>query len=226
MWYDWAGTTTERCIEIPKYFETLKEFDPKTVLDVGFAGGWYHKDVVEMGIKYTGLDAVKSRADGQTMLVSSEKKAEWKDSLRDIEVIPLNIVDWDSPRKFDMVSCISTIEHILAGSYKMMDRGPDADIEAVDKMKTHVKPNGTLFLTFPVGVNCKIGPPNPKKDFAPYTAERIQRVIGNWNIISENYWSDLDAAGEWKSCSKEHATSYEYRVFNSVHSLGIIHLRK
>lgn len=224
MWVDWASMTTERCIEIPVFFETLAEFKPKTVLDVGFAGGWYHRDVVELGIDYVGLDATPARASGAAILVGIPKRQEWAKSLKDIEVVPQDIVDWKSDRTFEMVACISTLEHIIACSYGMRDRGPDADLDAVKKMKTHVAPGGTLFLTFPVGINVKEGPLDPKTDFAPYGADRIAQVVGDWNVISERYWSDLD--GTWEPCSIERATTQPYPTFRHVRTLGVIHLSR
>lgn len=51
---------------------------------------------------------------------------------------------------FDLITCISTIEHIgLAGYYGNVKESGDGDFETVDRIREMLKPGGTLLLTVP-----------------------------------------------------------------------------
>lgn len=223
MLIDWESVPTERSVEIPTFFQILKKYKPKTLLDVGFAGGWYHTDVVDLGVEFTGLDAIKGRVFGDDLIVSVEKKLEWKDSLDCIEVIVSDIVEWVSDRQFDMVASISSIEHIIPCCYGMKDRGADADLRAVEKMKTHVKPGGSLCLSFPVGKDdtdlwWRRGP----KEFIAYGEERVKILAGDWNLLSEEYWVNVN--NKWVKTPAQEALNYQYPNYRTARTLGVIHL--
>lgn len=221
MYIDWESMITERSVEIPAFFDILKEFKPKDLLDVGFAGGWYHMDVVKLGIKFVGLDAAEGRVDGDKILVPADMKTAWKESLQGIQVIVSDIVEWRSKRTFDMVASISTIEHIIPCGYGMKDRGPSADLAAVEKMKTHVAPGGTLCLSFPVGIDGTSRELRPE-EFTVYGEERVKQVIGDWKVLSENYW--MQQGNKWMKVHSQQAVSYTYFDYKSARTLGILHL--
>ena len=223
MWLDWETNMTERRVEIPAFFDLIREHDPKTMLDVGFGGGWYHKDIVARGIKYTGMDAVQSRITGQSMCVSEERKREWIASLNRIEVICSDIVDWRSQRRFDMVACISVIEHIIPCGYGMPDRGDDADMKAVEKMMTHVKPGGHFVLSFPTGVD-KTGKPLGPDDLSLIDATKFGQIIeyGEDNVCS--FWIE-ENPGKWLPVTESVALDYEYKDFDHARTLCILCMR-
>ena len=68
---------SERTVEVPWLMDTIRSIGPKELLDVGYAGGWYLKDILNMGISCYGLDSDVERMSGRTFKVDEKKKAEW-----------------------------------------------------------------------------------------------------------------------------------------------------
>lgn len=63
----------------------------------------------------------------------------------------LEINLWAHPTySFDFIYCISTIEHIGLGAYGER-KVPDGDVLAMDKIRSHLRPHGHVYLSFPAG---------------------------------------------------------------------------
>jgi len=224
---DWASHKSERSVEIPKFFELINEYSPKTMLDVGFAGGFYHEDITDLGIKYTGMDADPTRIGGQAMKVDEEKKQKWRKSLNRIEVLGMDILDWKSKRQFDMVASISVIEHIIPCGYGRKNRGPKADLMAVDKMKDHVKPSGHLILSFPTGIDTT-GKELKPDDLAVINGIKYDNIINNdatFILLDEFFWTET-SLGVWTLCNKDTALNFEYTDMGHAKTLAVICLHK
>ena len=174
------------------------------ILDVGFAGGWYLLDLIDKFNCY-GLDNDPTRIDG-TLFTKGEKSIKelwYKEILSRMTYWNDSILTFNTDLKFKVVMSISTIEHIYPTHYQ---NNPnfilDADIKAIDNMKTLVEDDGILLLTFPCGIlkkECRSD--NPIKDklieqgfvaenrnIIYYNEERINRIIGDWKIQNELYW--------------------------------------
>lgn len=237
---DWKALTTERHVEIPDLLKTVERFKPKTLLDVGFAGGWYHPDIVRMGVEYTGMDSDRPRAEGQTLLVSQYDKDLWKESLEMIELLHEDILEYptDEHKLYDMVISVSTIEHIVAGGYAGYFKGDMyADIKAVLHMKELVAKGGTLYLTFPCGQEkFYYSEKNNNKevlsvlqqfqlghhDVVFYDKKRIDLLIDDWKVISLRGW--IRDGEVWTEVGEE-AFEYEHKDAYPK-ALCILHLER
>ena len=98
-----------------------------------------------------------------------------------------NVMDIEAGT-FDQVINCSSIEHVgVAGRYGSPDR-PDGDIVAMRKMAGLLKPDGTMVLSIPVGLD-GVYPPWHRV----YGEERAARLLAPFRVTAESYWAKLDS---------------------------------
>lgn len=129
---------TERCIEIP--WAVSCYHGEKTVLDVGYANAEerYIKELLSQKIPHLyGLDMVKKDLEGLTSIVGDVRKTDFPDGY------------------FDLIFCISTIEHIgrdntiyCHGRSIDDDQG---DLRAIEELCRITKAGGKIVVTAPYG---------------------------------------------------------------------------
>ena len=122
----------DRYIEYPFVLENLSSKSVK-ILDVGCAGSMLPKLIEAIGHNVQGLDI---------------RKSEYTQG--DICYAPF------SNSSFDIVTMVSTLEHIgLSGRYRAED-DELGDMKALDEVYHILKPKGILLLTVPFGKEYKI----------------------------------------------------------------------
>ena len=113
---------TERSVEISIIMEMIKKYKGKKILEVGNVLSHYFNVDHEIIDKYE----------------------------TDEGVINLDIVDFKTSKKYDLILSISTIEHI-GWSYKKRDENKILNV--IKKLKDLLSSNGEIILSFPVGWN-------------------------------------------------------------------------
>ena len=121
--------------------------------------------------------------------------------------------------KFDVISCISTLEHIgVEGRYHVL-ADPLGDRKAMSEMLRILKPGGKLLLTVPYG----------KKDVLPinklYNSKRITELTKGYNVISSEYQKYDDKFRIWKTVSEEVAAKTDW-LNEKWYALGLFILEK
>jgi 2-polyprenyl-3-methyl-5-hydroxy-6-metoxy-1,4-benzoquinol methylase len=177
----------ERPVEYRFVFEQIAEFYPKNVLDVGTGLTALPSVMANCGCSVTAIDNVKDY---------------WLNGMfnRHYHVINDDIVNTKIEKTFDMITCISTLEHI------------EKYDQAVKSMFSLLKNGGYLVLTFPY--NEKIGVENvyslpdsivknlPKYKTRVYCRDDLDRwqKQNNAIILKQEYWKffqgDYWATGE------------------------------
>jgi len=118
----------ERAVEIPIVYEIVKNCNGR-ILEVGNTLSYYFKVSHDIVDKY-------DKGDG---------------------VINEDIVDFKPTRKYDLIVCISTLEHIgrdERGDEKEFDElDKDKPVRAIEKLKSILSDKGKIMLTFPLGYN-------------------------------------------------------------------------
>ena len=178
------------------------------VFDVGFSGGYYLLDLLNLENvnTVTGIDNDISRIKGDSFDTPKELKEIWYNQvLPYIEYKEIDILNTDIEDRFDFGISISTIEHITPLGYANNQEYDDYnDIKAVGKMKDLLLEDGLLYLTFPCGVEEKYFSKKNKykeellnhgyklghHDIIYYNEDRISKVIGDWKIVREHYWTN------------------------------------
>ena len=86
---------------------------------------------------------------------------------------------------FDVISCVSVIEHVGLGSYGDPYYSDDADFRAVNELKRILKMNGSLFLTTLIGPKYVItGNGNQRI----YDKKRLDKLLNGLRIAKEEYY--------------------------------------
>jgi SAM-dependent methyltransferase len=114
----------ERPVEYRFAFDCLARVSPKTLLDIGTGSSSFPHLVENCGIRATAIDKV----DGY-----------WRSGLtnRHFPILKDDITNPTLNKRFDMITCISTLEHIPAHN------------EAVKGMCKLLNPGGHIVLSFP-----------------------------------------------------------------------------
>lgn len=162
---------------------------PAKILDVGCSGSFFPLILASFGYNTYGVDIRnypilnKLKFNNFTFIKEDIRKTSFADKF------------------FDVVTVISTIEHIgLSGRYGMAEDSK-GDKKAIKEIKRILKPKGILLLTVPFG-KAKIIKPYHKI----YDRNLIKRLIKDLKVKKEEYYLQ-DAEGNWYQCSKRKAGS-------------------
>ncbi len=105
--------------------------------------------------------------------------------------IQSDVRDLGLRKYYDVITCISTIEHIgSAGRYGIKEESKYGDLEALDKFMELLEENGILILTFPYS-----NFPIKSKLNKVYSKDFIEKLRTDWNFLDERY---LDVKEEEK----------------------------
>jgi 2-polyprenyl-3-methyl-5-hydroxy-6-metoxy-1,4-benzoquinol methylase len=165
----------ERAVEYAFVFKNLADIFPQSVLDVG-----------------TGVTALPQliRACGPVVTAIDNISDYWPDGMnnRHYYVLDEDILSPKLDRKFDLITCISTLEHI------------EAHDAAVDSMFRLLAPGGRLVLSFPYCedryvANAYALPGSIGEHVYPFkTQVYSRRQVAGWlahnnaKIVCQEYW--------------------------------------
>jgi SAM-dependent methyltransferase len=92
---------------------------------------------------------------------------------------------------FDIISCISTLEHIGVSGRYGSDEDSAGDLRAIKEMSRILKPGGTMLVTVPYGI----------RDVLPinklYNKERINELFQNFSEVNITYKKYFKQYGLW-----------------------------
>lgn len=98
---------------------------------------------------------------------------------------------------FDVILCISTVEHIgLAGYYGNVKEDADGDIVALTEISRIIKKGGKLLLTVPYCKNYSTRP-----GVRIYDAARLNRMLKEYSFTSEVVYRQVD--GSWMPTDRD-----------------------
>lgn len=129
----------ERAVEVPWVLESIRQYQadhsgPLTMLDVGCSEGSKHLWHIPPEIAVEGIDIRLCRLPGMTFHQA-------------------DIRDFVPPHEYDIITCVSTLEHIgfeVYGGHKSEDYHTE-QVKALQAMAGMLKPGGVLILTLPFG---------------------------------------------------------------------------
>ena len=198
----------ERVVEIPYVLsEVSKLSNCKEILDFGCSASLVPQYFSSLGYNVTGLDLRDYPYEFPNFTFVKEDL--FKSSLQE-----------DS---FDALVCISTLEHVGLGFYGTEQRTDDfADIVAVKKLKSMIKPGGSFLLTVPFGKY------HVNEHMRVYNSERIQKITDEFNVKDLKFFvskpSDDGTRNHWVSVSQDEASKVEFVQW--VHCVVCMHLTK
>ena len=93
---------------------------------------------------------------------------------------------WKKPQKFEIILCISSIEHDGLGRYGD-PINPQGDLDSMWKIKEMLKPDGILILAIPVGQDAIYW-----NAHRVYGRARLPLLFEGWDLIDSLGFSDSD----------------------------------
>jgi SAM-dependent methyltransferase len=147
-------------------YDVLHEIIPKRGIergaDVGCATGCFPAMQLSAGVMHCTVFEVR--------------RVDVNDDRVDVRVQDLTYADGLEP-EFDLITCLSTIEHIGLGRYG--DRiDPWGDIRMATNLRQLLNPGGVLLLSFPVGNGCVVF--NMHRIYSP---ERRAALFGDLTLV-------------------------------------------
>jgi hypothetical protein len=127
---------TERSVEIPYVLSavTSKKKAGATVLDVGCSESLVPLEFASLGYSVTGIDL-----------------REYPLHHPNLTTLATPLEDWETDETFDVVVCLSSIEHFGLGTYGEKAVDERLDHRAMQILLDRIEPDGLLVLTIPFG---------------------------------------------------------------------------
>jgi SAM-dependent methyltransferase len=130
-----VSEVNERAVELPYVLRALAAVPPgANVLDVGATESLLSLSLASLGYNVTAVDP-------RPYPLSHPR----------LEVVVAEVQDWEPNRAYDVIVCLSTIEHIGLGAYGEDKDDRRADLMAMAKIRDCTAPGGLLVLTTPFG---------------------------------------------------------------------------
>jgi O-antigen chain-terminating methyltransferase len=163
---------TERVVEVPWCLVRIR--DAKRVLDVGCSESDY-LDMLSQ-LELYGVDArpLLIQAPGMIFVQGDVTKQPFRSDF------------------FDVVVCISTLEHIGAQAYGMQRTLPGADIQAMSELMRSTRPGGRVLVTVPYGRHEDHG------WLRVYDESSWRRLIESQIVLDEEFYRYRD--GRYEPC--------------------------
>jgi hypothetical protein len=170
----------ERCVEIPIIWNYLSQYDPTRILELGNVLSHYFQvfhDIIDL---------------------YEEKPT--------TNIINQDIVNFHSKKKYDLIICISTLEHI-GWDDKPCD--PGKPLLSITKIRSLLSPDGLAIFTIPIGYN-------PNVDVLLYNKGIFTRV---------EYLARVSKDNEWMKTSQDQAHICKYGYpFSWANAVAIAYL--
>lgn len=127
-----------------------------------------------------------------------------------------NRVDLDCD-SFDQALVCSTIEHVGVGGRYGASADEEADVAAMRRLATLLRPEAELLLTLPVGRDAGFPPYH-----RVYGERRLPRLLEGFDSVEQEYWAKVDGR-LWSPVDRQRALVEE--ASPSYYALGLLRLR-
>jgi SAM-dependent methyltransferase len=147
----------------------------------------------------TGILSFAAASVGASVLAIDLMPQQFQSGYPNLEYQQVDIMSLDDNKKFDLILNCSTIEHVgLSGRYNAVEK-TDGDLEAMQKMRKLLVPEGYMLMTIPMGQDIVIRPLH-----RIYGIKRFPRLIEGYQVLESSFWKK-DEQNVWIPCSQEKA---------------------
>ena len=139
------------------------------ILDVGSADTKFPNELKNRGHEVYSLDISKNEGNDKiNSIICTLEKIPFKNDI------------------FDLITAISTIEHVGLGRYGDAI-SPEGDINALREMKRVLKPNGKLILTLPSGIDTICYSKQRIPLHRVYSSHKLNKILSGFLILELSY---------------------------------------
>ena len=191
---------SDRHYEYAYTVEKFREHDirDKNILDVGSSGSVLPTILAALGNRVVCIDV-----------------REWPVTWPNLEFVKCDLAEVDfAIESFDVITIISTIEHVGLGTYGDKE-DVDGDIKGVGMLRKYLKPKGLMILTVPFGKPSILFPFH-----RIYDNSRFSRLTSGFSILDKRCFGPVDKAGVYRPCSEKEANGVDtYRSYAVICAL-------
>lgn len=160
-----------------------------------------NKDVLDVGSSGSVLPTILAALVNRVVCVDVR---EWPVMWPNLEFVKSDLLESDiSFGSFDVITCISTIEHFGLGRYGDKE-DVDGDIKGMKLLKRCLKPNGLMILTVPFGRPAIAFPAH-----RIYDKSRFSRLISGFKILDKKFFGPIDRSDVYRPCSEKETYSVD-----------------
>ena len=190
-----------RTIEYPFLFKNLIKLQNSRILDVGCGGTNLPTELASLGFEVYGIDTRKYLVKHPNVffIQADMRKSPFKNDC------------------FDIVTAISTVEHIGTREYGNISKDAKGDRKGMKEIARTLKAEGVLLLTAPYGKSA----PTRKTLFRIYNARSLNQLIEGFTVEDIEYYAKTGKF--WVPVSREKA---EGIINTSARSAVLIMARK
>lgn len=174
---------SDRYLEYPWLLNSIKITNGR-ILDVGSTASNMLYDFLPKEVELNSIDLndKEIKDDRIKFSVGDIRKTSYKDNY------------------FDVVSCISTLEHIGVSGRYGSEEDSVGDVKAVKEMTRILKPGGVLLMTVPYGI----------KDILPinklYNKNRLDKLLKDFSAVEIEYKKYFDKFQLWLTTDESEAS--------------------
>lgn len=188
--------TNERIVEYPRLLQWLPPTG--TILDIGCVSSRLPIQLASLGYTIHGLDT-----------------RNYPFIHPNFTFFRSDLFTWSPPHLYDTICLISVIEHFGFGGYGDMV-APEADQEAITRIKSWLVPGGSLIVSFPYGKSAVL------RKYRIYDAERLNKTFAGFERLREAYFQRVDNV--WLPSNAETLANVDSPHF-PVNGVAILQLR-
>ena len=161
----------------------LREHDirDKNILDVGSSGSVLPTILAALGNRVVCVDV-----------------REWPVTWPNLKFVKCDLAEVDfAMESFDVITLISTIEHVGLGAYgDKVD--VDGDIKSMAMFRKYLKPKGLMIITVPFGKPSILYPSH-----RIYDSSRFWRLTSGFSILDKGFFGPIDQPCVYRPCSEK-----------------------
>lgn len=161
----------------------------------------HHKDILDVGSSGSALPTILAALGNHVVCIDVR---EWPVTWPNLEFVKSDLLESNIPlESFDVITCVSTIEHFGLGRYGDKE-DVDGDIKGMDMLRNYLKPKGRIILTAPFG--------RPTIAFPAhriYGSSRLLKLTSGFRILDKKFFGPIDRPAAFRPCTEEEAYSVD-----------------
>lgn len=170
--------------------------------------------ILDVGSAHTVLPGILGSLGGSVVCLDAQS---WNVNLPNVSVVKADVLRLtDQLGVFDVITCVSTLEHIGLGRWRDSE-DIDGDKKAMKIFEHLLKPNGIVLVTVPCGKARVVYPLH-----RVYNRSRLKQVFGNFVELESAFFLLRPKLGALESCEASEIFS---RGFIGEYGIGCFVLR-